>query len=446
MDESSSGPDLFDHLAHEFAERYRRGERPSLTEYADRCPDLADQIRELFPAMAMMEGFGGDGRPPPAPVGGRPRREGPMPERLGDYRILREIGRGGMGVVYEAVQESLGRRVALKVLSRSADGPHAQLSGSAARPGPPRLLHHTNIVPVFGVGEHEGVHYYAMQYIQGQGLDAVLREVVRPRRDGGRSAAAGPRACRPAGRRAPMPVTSTPTASWRARPATVGPARSPAAPDAPAEDRRRARGRPDPGAARSRYLSAASRGWASRRPRPSPMRIGHGVLHRDIKPANLLLDLEGTIWVTRLRPGQDGGERRADAPGRRRRHAALHGPRAVPGEGRRAERHLQPRHDAVRDAARSSRRSRASHRCSSSTRSSTRSRGRPAQIDPASPATWRRSSRGRSRRSPATASPTRASWPRSWGGSPRACRSARDGRRCRSGSGAGRGGTRPRRC
>src|SRR5260370_42584476 len=91
--------------------------------------------------------------------------------------MLRDSGRGGMGVVYEAEQVSLGRHVALKVL------PHKLLAAARAKKRFERearaaaKLHHTNIVPVFGVGEHEGLPYYVMQFIQGLGLNEVLREL-----------------------------------------------------------------------------------------------------------------------------------------------------------------------------------------------------------------------------------------------------------------------------
>src|SRR5688572_673954 len=86
-----------------------------------------------------------------------------------------------MGVVYEAVQESLGRHVALKVLPAGPRGRGTFLERFRREAKAAAKLHHTNIVPVFGVGEADGVHFYAMQYIHGQGLDAVLAEVRRLR-------------------------------------------------------------------------------------------------------------------------------------------------------------------------------------------------------------------------------------------------------------------------
>jgi eukaryotic-like serine/threonine-protein kinase len=133
-------------LAEEFAERFRRGERPALTEYAERYPDLAAEIRELFPALVLMEQL--------KPVGEATGlasvtvAHGPSPHTLGDYHILREVGRGGMGVVYEAEQVSLGRHVALKVLpaqtlvKQTYPERFRREAKAAAR------LHHTNIVPV----------------------------------------------------------------------------------------------------------------------------------------------------------------------------------------------------------------------------------------------------------------------------------------------------------
>ena len=116
MSEPTFDRDPFEVVAESFLARYWAGERPGIEDLAARHPELADQIRELLPALVLVEQ---DLTIDPGPNGEElPRAPGPVKERrLGDYRILREIGRGGMGVVYEAEQISLGRRVALKVLS-----------------------------------------------------------------------------------------------------------------------------------------------------------------------------------------------------------------------------------------------------------------------------------------------------------------------------------------
>src|SRR5262249_44000509 len=95
---------------------------------------------------------------------------------LGDFRLVREVGRGGMGVVYEAEQISLGRRVALKVLPLAAalDGRQLQRFHNEARAA--AGLHHSNIVPVYGVGCERGVHYYAMQFIDGRTLAEFIAQ------------------------------------------------------------------------------------------------------------------------------------------------------------------------------------------------------------------------------------------------------------------------------
>ena len=98
---------------------------------------------------------------------------------LGDFRIVREIGRGGMGVVYEAEQLSLGRRVALKVLPLAAALDRKQLQRFQLEAQAAACLHHTNIVPVHAVGCERGVPFYAMQFIEGRSLAQLIAELRR---------------------------------------------------------------------------------------------------------------------------------------------------------------------------------------------------------------------------------------------------------------------------
>jgi serine/threonine protein kinase len=317
MSDATSGPDLLNDLAHEFAERYRKGERPSLTEYAARYPALAADIRELFPALVVMEEFGSVGGRAPGPQAGPAAT--PAPERLGDYRILREVGRGGMGVVYEAEQESLGRHVALKVLPAHAllDPKHLQRFEREAKAA--ARLHHTNIVPVFGVGEDNGLHYYVMQFIQGQGLDQVLEELKHLRKNrAGAAEADRPAATQHApaaqiaealltGRfsvgRLPSPPPPRGEGRVGAEQEAATPPPAPLAVAPPLSD-----GSTSillPGRAEHSTLSESGREYWQ-----SVARIGiqvaealhyahgQGILHRDIKPSNLLLDTRGTVWVT----------------------------------------------------------------------------------------------------------------------------------------------------
>src|SRR6516162_8914870 len=174
---SSADFGQFEALAEEFAARFRRGERPSLQEYIDRCPEWAEEIRELFPALVEVERVK-EGQPAP-PGAAEPAVALPPLGQVGDYRVVREVGRGGMGVVYEAEQVSLGRRVALKVLPRQVAQDLKTLARFRREARSAAQLHHTNIVPVFEVGKDGEVSYYAMQFIQGQGLDTVIEELRR---------------------------------------------------------------------------------------------------------------------------------------------------------------------------------------------------------------------------------------------------------------------------
>src|SRR5580698_3402816 len=108
--DSSSDRNPVEELADDFLRRQRGGERPTLEEYCSRHPELADDIRDVFPVLIRMEDLRSDGLDDS--TGGGNDAAAARLTRLGDFRILREVGRGGMGVVYEAEQESLGRRVA----------------------------------------------------------------------------------------------------------------------------------------------------------------------------------------------------------------------------------------------------------------------------------------------------------------------------------------------
>ncbi len=308
MSESSSGPDLFNLLADEFAERYRRGERPPVSEYTRKYPELAEQIHELFPALVAIEKFGSGADQALGVTAPRPQTALAMPERLGDYQIVREIARGGMGIVYEAVQESLGRHVALKVMPQYRLHDPNQLERFQREARAAAMLHHTNIVPVFGVGEHNGVHYYAMQYIHGQGLDAVLREVKRLR--GCNRAEPAPSSV-PLGDPASAASVAIELLSGRFAGQSGAPAETvsvPASRPPPAgKDSATTPLEAGPGPSSSASSILGQSGSPYYR---SVARLGvqaaealayahhHKLLHRDIKPSNLLLDLQGTIWVT----------------------------------------------------------------------------------------------------------------------------------------------------
>jgi WD40 repeat protein/serine/threonine protein kinase len=291
-------------LAEEFLERYRRGQRPSLKEYTDRHPDLAAEIRDVFPAMALMENIAlaDDSRAAaPAACGLAPA---PPLRQLGDYRLIREVGHGGMGVVYEAEQVSLGRHVALKVLSQRVllDARQARRFEREAKAA--ARLHHTNIVPVFGVGEQDGLPYYVMQFIQGRGLDEVIEELKRLRgvgqvanlppdnlsaADVARSLLTGefPPPLGATVADAPPPASS----SGGRRPAAFCSSSSTVVLPGPGD------GSPRTGRKRPTYWqSVASIGVQV----AEALDHAHkeGIVHRDIKPSNLLLDRRGTVWVT----------------------------------------------------------------------------------------------------------------------------------------------------
>ncbi len=290
-------------LADEFMARQRQGECPTIDEYVARYPELAEEIRVLFPTITALEKAKVRQRRTPD---GRVSLAGCRLERLGDFRVIREIGRGGMGIVYEAEQESLARRVAVKVLPRQSlvDPQHLHRFHREARTA--AGLHHTNIVPVFGVGQHEGFHYYVMQYIDGVGLDRVLARLEQGEASLPKDGLSGvvhellreqqePSPAPPElSRAAPMPPPRIqvlqPTLAVRSQTTTSGrlspfPTMRLPPQGLPGENPRDA----------SYWDSVARLGLQI----ADALRYAHakGTLHRDIKPANLIVDSQGVVWV-----------------------------------------------------------------------------------------------------------------------------------------------------
>ena len=264
-------------------ERYladvERGAKPDPDALAAEYPESPELVKQYLATMNFILGA------VESSAGAAPKEEWKQaPPKLGDYRIVREIARGGMGIVYEAEQISLGRQVALKILPFAAVLDARQLSRFKNEAHAAAQLHHTNIVPVFSVGCERGVHFYAMQYIDGQPLD---RLIVQLRELCGEL---------PGGTDGSAQTISSPAPNARPHAAEEQATRAECAADMSTV--RLLSGEPSKHAHRTAtYFHAIAR-LGVQAAEALEHAHGYGIVHRDIKPSNLMLDTTGNLWIT----------------------------------------------------------------------------------------------------------------------------------------------------
>ena len=170
----------FEQLADEFVSKLRAGLSPSIEQYALDHPEHASIIRSVFPSLVIVEKLSAKDATEPLDSTlalAKSQTAQNIPRKFDDFHILGCIGQGGMGVVYEAIQESLQRKVALKVINPGASASVQNRNRFRREAESAAGLHHTNIVPIYGSGEDHGLLYYAMQLIHGSTLAQVIESL-----------------------------------------------------------------------------------------------------------------------------------------------------------------------------------------------------------------------------------------------------------------------------
>ena len=285
----------------QFLECLGRGERPDVDEFAGRYPNIAELLRDVLPAVRAMHA--------PETLEAAGDRDSISPEVggcLGDYQILCEIGRGGMGVVYEAEQISLQRRVALKILPFAAALDPRRLERFKNEAQAAAKLHHSNIVPIYAVGCERGVYYFAMQMIEGASLAQIIAQLKRlaePAVADGKPTSKSPSETGDV-------LDEYMTVAPKATEPSVGQTHAPRFPRSAGTLHETPASRFDEtqASAEAAFSTVGTKNGAAhcravaRLGIQAAEALEHAhemdVVHRDIKPANLLVDARGNLWVT----------------------------------------------------------------------------------------------------------------------------------------------------
>jgi serine/threonine protein kinase len=281
------------------------GRKPNRDDFLRHHPEIARELGSCLDGLAFVHSVASSLRKSPVSLAAG-EEDWLTRSPLGDYRILREIGRGGMGVVYEAVQLSLSRRVALKVLPFAAalDEKYLQRFKNEAQAA--AQLDHPHIVPVYSVGCERSIHYFTMQLVEGDSLAGLVKETRKLR---GQSQSPPGTVSAPTCERAsgPVPPEECPSTDTPVPLQDISPAGTSVAAATVSH--------PGTTLFTQRLSNAASFfRTVARLTCQAAEALEHahqrGVVHRDIKPANLLLDQRGNLWVTDFGLAQfpaDGG-------------------------------------------------------------------------------------------------------------------------------------------
>ncbi len=293
----------FDEISELFLDEYRRGKRPSVEEYAMRFPRFHDEILELLPAVTLLEkGGSSESLASYSDCVGKKGIEPTGLKQLKNFKILGEVGRGGMGVVYEAWDENLERNVALKVMKIFPGEEDQTIRRFQREAKMAAKLHHTNIVPVYGYDTVDDRFFYSMQLIEGFSLEQFLRS--RERQTRANASSVGGESAQDADNAA---VDLDATQASNVDPALVF-ERLASSSCSDARDETRAnvaaaalKTSNDPlftedFASEAYFRRVAELGVQASRALDYASK--HGVVHRDIKPSNLIVDKEGSLWIT----------------------------------------------------------------------------------------------------------------------------------------------------
>lgn len=288
MDETNASDETLFNLVEEITNKLHAGDVIDLDAYADRYPAYIERLRAVLPSLELLADFGSSERSQllTSPV--------TIPDHsgldiLGDYQILREVGRGGMGVVYESTHRLLGRRVALKVLPLAAMVDPRQIQRFKNESQAVSHLDHPHIVDVFGVGCDRGVHYYAMRFIEGR----TLSEMIRGLREGSNQKEVDAGAETPRNRDASTSEPANTISTRNGHPGStkkIGDSDSLASSWVTTLSEKHATRKP------AYFRSVAELIWQA----ADALEHAHrqNIIHRDIKPSNLMLEDTGKLWVT----------------------------------------------------------------------------------------------------------------------------------------------------